>query len=174
MEQAWGLDAVEFPYTLTKKKTRIHTCSEVDSTSLLCTQTFAHIEKREAFSSKYKTAIALWIFLLRIVKKIFVQYSQQFQLQDVFSTLSPSNTMSTSLIIRETHERDAAFSQALHGRSAEQRSAFMAMLSKDSRAQQVAANAYFHHWDNKDANIETKEDREARMTDRLKPLSTPS
>jgi sterol 24-C-methyltransferase len=82
--------------------------------------------------------------------------------------------MSTSLIVRENHERDAAFSQTLHGRSAEQKSAFMAMLSKDSGAQQVAADAYFHHWDNKDANIETKEDREVSMTDRLKSLSTPS
>ena len=42
----------------------------------------------------------------------------------------------------------------------------MAMLSKDSEAQQVAADAYFHHWDNKDASIETKEDREVSMTDR--------
>ena len=75
--------------------------------------------------------------------------------------------MSTSLIMGENHERDAAFSQALHGRSAEQKSAFMAMLSKDSGAQQVAASAYFHHWDNKDANIETKEDIEVRMTDLL-------
>jgi sterol 24-C-methyltransferase len=53
--------------------------------------------------------------------------------------------MSTSLIVRGNHERDAAFSQALHGRSAEQKSAFMAMLSKDSGAQQVATSAYFHH-----------------------------
>jgi hypothetical protein len=78
--------------------------------------------------------------------------------------------MSTSLIVRETHERDAAFSQALHGQSAKQKSAFMAMLSKDSGAQQVAADAYFHHWDNKDANIETKEDREVRMAGRLSHL----
>lgn len=84
--------------------------------------------------------------------------------KSLFFTLTPSKTMPTSLIVRENHERDAAFSQALHGRSAEQKSAFMAMLSKDSRAQQVAADAYFHHWDNKDANIETKEDREVRMT----------
>ncbi len=75
--------------------------------------------------------------------------------------------MSTSLIVKENHERDVAFSQALHGRSAEQKSAFMAMLSKDSGAQQVAADAYFQHWDNKDANIETNEDREVRMTGRL-------
>jgi hypothetical protein len=122
--------------------------------------------EEEASSSKYKTTVALWIFLLRIFKSL--RSIRQFQFQaKVCSTLSPSITMSTSLIMGENHERDAAFSQALHGRSAEQKSAFMAMLSKDSGAQQVAASAYFHHSDNKDANIETKEDIEVRMTDGL-------
>jgi sterol 24-C-methyltransferase len=50
----------------------------------------------------------------------------------------------------------------MHGQSANQKSPLMAMLSKDSKAQQVAADAYFRHWDNKDAKIETKEDREVR------------
>lgn len=60
------------------------------------------------------------------------------------------------------YERDAAFKKALHGKSAEQKSAFMAMLSKDSKSQEVAADAYFKHWDNKDARIETVEDREVK------------
>jgi hypothetical protein len=173
MEQAWSLDAVKIPFAHRPKKTRIRNCRGVDSTSLLCTQNIKHIQKKEAFSSKYKNTVALWIFLLRISKP-FVQYNKSSFKQGAFSTLSPSNTMSTSLIVRENHERDAAFSQALHGQSAEQKSAFMAMLSKDSGAQQVAASAYFHHWDNKDATIEKKEDIEVRMTGRLKPLSTPS
>lgn len=70
--------------------------------------------------------------------------------------------MSSQLLAKEDHERDAAFNQAMHGQSANQKSAFMAMLNKDSKAQQVAADAYFRHWDNKDANMETKEDREVR------------
>ena len=70
--------------------------------------------------------------------------------------------MSSQLIVREDHQRDAAFSQALHGQSAKQKSALAAMLSKDSKAQAAVANAYFHHWDNKDAKVETKEDREVR------------
>ncbi|PMD41362.1 hypothetical protein L207DRAFT_632775 [Hyaloscypha variabilis F] len=73
--------------------------------------------------------------------------------------------MPSQLLAKEDHERDAAFNQALHGQSANQKSAFMAMLSKDSKAQQVAADAYFRHWDNKDAKIETKEDRESRKED---------
>jgi sterol 24-C-methyltransferase len=70
--------------------------------------------------------------------------------------------MSTPLHAKEDHERDAAFNQAMHGQSAKQKSTFMAMLSKDSKAQQVAADAYFRHWDNKDAKIETNEDREVK------------
>lgn len=70
--------------------------------------------------------------------------------------------MSSLILANQDHERDAAFTKALHGQSATKKSAFMAMLSKDSKAQQIAADAYFHHWDNKDAKIETKEDREVR------------
>ena len=73
-----------------------------------------------------------------------------------------ANDMQSSHPTKEDHQRDAAFNQALHGQSANQKSAFMAMLSKDSKAQQVAADAYFRHWDDKDAKIETIEDREVR------------
>ncbi|PMD58829.1 uncharacterized protein K444DRAFT_562761 [Hyaloscypha bicolor E] len=73
--------------------------------------------------------------------------------------------MQSSHLTKEDHQRDAAFNQALHGQSANQKSAFMAMLSKDSKAQQVAADAYFRHWDDKDAKIETIEDRESRKAD---------
>lgn len=68
-----------------------------------------------------------------------------------------------SVLSKEDHERDAAFSQAMHGKSASQKSAFMAMLNKDSKSQQVAADAYFKHWDNKDAKVETEKDREVTM-----------
>lgn len=68
--------------------------------------------------------------------------------------------MAPTALQPEDHARDAAFKQALHGDSAAQKSAFMAMISKDSFAQAVAADAYFKHWDNKDAKVETQEDRE--------------
>ncbi|KAI6712649.1 hypothetical protein JHW43_004780 [Diplocarpon mali] len=65
-------------------------------------------------------------------------------------------------LAKENHERDAAFNKALHGKSAAENSAFLAMLKKDSNAQGAAADAYFKHWDNKDASIETVEDRETK------------
>jgi sterol 24-C-methyltransferase len=69
--------------------------------------------------------------------------------------------------MKEDHERDAAFHKAMHGKSAAQKSAFMAMINKDSKSQQAAADAYFKHWDNKDANIETEKDREVSDATRL-------
>lgn len=71
--------------------------------------------------------------------------------------------MPSAVLAEADHERDLAFYQALHGSSASQRSTFIAMLSKNSSSQQVAADAYFKHWDNKDARIETEQDREVRM-----------
>lgn len=62
-------------------------------------------------------------------------------------------------LMKEDHERDAAFNKAMHGKSAAEKSAFMAMLKKDSKSQGAAADAYFKHWDNKDAKIETEQDR---------------
>lgn len=67
--------------------------------------------------------------------------------------------MSTPLA-KEDHARDAAFSKAMHGKSAGQKSAFMAMLSKDSKTQEIVADEYFRHFDNKKASIETEKDRE--------------
>ena len=62
----------------------------------------------------------------------------------------------------EDHARDAAFNKALHGKSAESKAGFRSMLSKDREAQQAASQEYFKHWDNKAANAETEETREAR------------
>ena len=63
-------------------------------------------------------------------------------------------------LVKEDHGRDAAFYKAMHGKTADQKSAFLAMVGKDSKAQQVAADAYFKHWDNKDAKVETESERE--------------
>lgn len=71
---------------------------------------------------------------------------------------------STVPLMKENHERDAAFHKAMHGKSAAQKSAFIAMLNKDSKSQQVVADAYFKHWDNKDANVETEQERRVRDT----------
>ncbi len=80
-----------------------------------------------------------------------------------FHWLGAQSADMTTLIVKEDHERDAAFTKAMHGKSAAQRSTYLAMLNKDSKAQRVAADAYFKHWDNKDARVETQKDREVRF-----------
>ena len=63
----------------------------------------------------------------------------------------------------EDHSRDAAFNKAMHGRSAEERAGFRAMLRKDPNAQKAAVDEYFKHWDNKSAGTETQETREVSL-----------
>jgi len=73
--------------------------------------------------------------------------------------------MAPSALESEDHIRDAAFNKAMHGKSAEERAGFMAMLKKDPRAQQLAVDEYFKHWDNKAAAVETEATREARRNE---------
>ncbi|KAL9032421.1 MAG: hypothetical protein Q9214_007977, partial [Letrouitia sp. 1 TL-2023] len=63
----------------------------------------------------------------------------------------------------EDHTRDAAFNKILHGKSAEQKAGFRAMLKKDPVAQKAAIDEYFKHWDNKLASNETAEEREVNL-----------
>ena len=60
----------------------------------------------------------------------------------------------------EDHSRDAAFNTAMHGKSADDKAGFRAMLGKDQVAQKAAVDEYFKHWDNKAAESETTEIRE--------------
>ena len=59
-------------------------------------------------------------------------------------------------------ERDAAFKQALHGKTAEEQNAFLAMMGKNHAAQKEAVDEYFRHWDNKGSAEETDETRKSR------------
>ena len=59
-------------------------------------------------------------------------------------------------------QRDAAFKQALHGKTGQDTNSFMNMMRKDKDAQKLAVDEYFKHWDNKTAADETPEVREAR------------
>lgn len=72
--------------------------------------------------------------------------------------MAPSATLES-----EDHVRDAAFNKAMHGKSAAEKTHFMAMLRKDHKAQGAAADEYFKHWDNKEAAEETPEIREVRV-----------
>jgi sterol 24-C-methyltransferase len=60
----------------------------------------------------------------------------------------------------EDHSRDAAFNKAMHGKTAESRAGFVAMMGKDRASQKAAVDEYFKHWDNKSAATETAETRE--------------
>lgn len=64
---------------------------------------------------------------------------------------------------REDHARDAAFKQALHGKSSDAAGGFAAMLSKDKDAKKIAVDEYFKHFDNKKAETETAADREVSL-----------
>jgi len=66
---------------------------------------------------------------------------------------------------QENHSRDAAFNKAMHGKTAAKDSSFMAMLTKDKAAHTAAVDEYFKHWDDKPAENETAEDREARKAE---------
>ncbi|KAL9096730.1 MAG: hypothetical protein Q9165_001218 [Trypethelium subeluteriae] len=66
----------------------------------------------------------------------------------------------------EDHARDAEFNKALHGKSAQEKAGFLAMIGgKDPAAQKAAIDEYFKHWDNKEAAEETPEVREARRAE---------
>lgn len=71
--------------------------------------------------------------------------------------------MSPGRLTKEELVRDAEFSKAMHGKSAEQRNAFMSMLTKDHEAHRIITNDYINHWDNQGKAIEdTAEAREKR------------
>ncbi|KAI7202278.1 Sterol 24-C-methyltransferase [Hortaea werneckii] len=59
-------------------------------------------------------------------------------------------------------DRDAAFKHALHGKTAEEKNSFRAMMGKDHAAQKEAVDEYFKHWDNKASAEETDEIRKSR------------
>jgi sterol 24-C-methyltransferase len=68
--------------------------------------------------------------------------------------------MAPTALEREDLARDAAFKDALHGKSAKARGGLTAMRGKDSAAQKAAVDEYFKHWDNKGHVEETDADRE--------------
>ncbi|KAI3545145.1 hypothetical protein CTAM01_16619 [Colletotrichum tamarilloi] len=60
--------------------------------------------------------------------------------------------------------KDATFEKILH-KGTSKDVGMSAMLKKDYEAQKAATDEYFSHWDNKSAQKETKEDRDARTAD---------
>lgn len=68
--------------------------------------------------------------------------------------------MSPIALEPEDHSRDAAFNKVLHGKTDIQ-GGFRSMMNKDHTAHKAAVDEYFKHWDNKSADEETPEIREA-------------
>ncbi|EED14264.1 sterol 24-c-methyltransferase, putative [Talaromyces stipitatus ATCC 10500] len=73
--------------------------------------------------------------------------------------------MAPAKLEKEDHKRDAEFAKAMHGKSAQNAGGFAAMRAKDTKAQQVAVDEYFKHWDNKTAAEETEATRESRRAE---------
>lgn len=58
---------------------------------------------------------------------------------------------------------DIAFSKAMHGKSAEERNAFMSMLRKDGQAHRIVTDDYLKYWQIDGNDIEnTEEARDSR------------
>ncbi|KAF5016668.1 hypothetical protein F66182_11578, partial [Fusarium sp. NRRL 66182] len=73
--------------------------------------------------------------------------------------------MAPAKLEQENHQRDADFTKAMHGKSSQNTGGWAAMRAKDTKAQQVAVDEYFKHWDNKAAAEETEATREARRAE---------
>jgi sterol 24-C-methyltransferase len=72
--------------------------------------------------------------------------------------------MSPIALEKEDHARDKDFAKALHGQTTSSQG-ISAILGKDRSAQKAAVDEYFKHWDNKPAETETDETREARKAE---------
>lgn len=63
----------------------------------------------------------------------------------------------------EEVRRDAAFVKLMHGKSAEQRNAFMSMLRKDAESHRLITDDYIKHWEESDGLAKDSEEaREGR------------
>jgi hypothetical protein len=81
----------------------------------------------------------------------------------VFYTCAMAKTQAQIRLEKEDHERDLQFKKAMHGKSADAKGGFAAMMGKDTKAQGAAVDEYFKHWNTK-AAAETEEDREVRSS----------
>lgn len=59
----------------------------------------------------------------------------------------------------ENHEQDKAFGQAMHQKSSTKKGGFSAWMNKDHKAQKLAVDEYFKHWENVNPEEETEEIR---------------
>jgi sterol 24-C-methyltransferase len=71
--------------------------------------------------------------------------------------------MARTTLQQEDIDRDASFVKLMHGKSAEQRNAFMSMLNKDRDSHRVITDGYVKLWEADDkAREKTQEARDDR------------
>lgn len=73
--------------------------------------------------------------------------------------------MVTQALLPADEARNAAFDKILHGKSSNSQGGVSAMLGKNHTAHAAASQAYFQHWDKKDAQDETEAVRQSRTDD---------
>lgn len=73
--------------------------------------------------------------------------------------------MAPAVLEKQDQKRDAEFNKAMHGQSSQAKGGISSILGKDHTAQKAAVDEYFKHWENKAAEDETPEIREARKAE---------
>lgn len=69
--------------------------------------------------------------------------------------------MAPGALLQEDMDRDTSFVKVMHGKSAEQRNAFISMLKKDGQAHRMVTDEYLKHWQT-DNTEEARNDRKAK------------
>ncbi|RMZ77719.1 hypothetical protein DV738_g4214, partial [Chaetothyriales sp. CBS 135597] len=74
--------------------------------------------------------------------------------------------MPNSDLTKQDQERDIAFTKIMHGKSADQRNAFLSMLAKDNKSHRLVTDSYLNYWqkDGQDQD-NTEDNREARKSE---------
>lgn len=74
-------------------------------------------------------------------------------------------TGETHVALAHDNNNTMTFEKVLHKDTSANKGGFSSMLKKDHGAQRAAVDEYFQHWDDKAAEDETAEVREARRSD---------
>ncbi|KAH8819289.1 S-adenosyl-L-methionine-dependent methyltransferase [Xylogone sp. PMI_703] len=98
------------------------------------------------------------------ITKEMVAATQMRNTRNELISVEQMRNISKELISAE-QARNSAFDTVLHQSSSKSKGGLRAMMKKDSSANAAAIDEYFQHWDDKTAEEETEEIREARKTD---------
>lgn len=74
-------------------------------------------------------------------------------------------TMAAGAALAEERQRDAEFVKVMHGKSAEQRNAFISMLRKDDQAHRIITDEYVKRWETNDKTDDNTKGREKKKSE---------